>query len=312
MTAAVAQPASPGSAPPRLSHVELVEAQAETFASPRRSYGLAARALFATLDACYGKPRTLSKFKVLELVARVPYRAWELVGAGVGRLRQRLLDSSAGHRYLVLDLTAVDRIDSTGLGAPSTRATPAADTHLADLLARYSLVRRFLPALVTTLRLHAALAGADVLAAAFTSVLVIALKPGADLDRAERVTADMTGPFLGVSVAGPQHRRRPSIISARPHPARSGWGLAWWVRESPADAVRIGFGRTCWMDLIGLDCRLEASPGRTGQGVRVAPRRTGVLRDQLCISLTAYRSGILGSLAPIHAPAAPTSRSAWL
>jgi len=87
-----------------LSHGELVEAQAETLALPRRSYGLAARALFATLDACYGKPHTLSKFKVLELVARVPYRAWELVGAGVGRLRQRLLDSSAGHRYLVLDL----------------------------------------------------------------------------------------------------------------------------------------------------------------------------------------------------------------
>ena len=40
----------------------------------------------------------------------------DLVGAGVGRLRQRLLDSSAGHSYLVLDLTAVDRIDSTGLG----------------------------------------------------------------------------------------------------------------------------------------------------------------------------------------------------
>ncbi len=40
----------------------------------------------------------------------------DLVGAGIGRLRQRLLDSSAGHRCLVLDLTAVDRIDSTGLG----------------------------------------------------------------------------------------------------------------------------------------------------------------------------------------------------
>ncbi len=40
----------------------------------------------------------------------------DLVRAGVGRLRQRLLDSSAGHRYLVLDLTAVDQIDSTGLG----------------------------------------------------------------------------------------------------------------------------------------------------------------------------------------------------
>jgi len=40
----------------------------------------------------------------------------DLVGAGVGRLRQRLLDSLDGHRYLVLDLTAVDLIDSTGLG----------------------------------------------------------------------------------------------------------------------------------------------------------------------------------------------------
>ncbi len=40
----------------------------------------------------------------------------DLVGAGVGRLRQRLLDSSAGHPNLVLDLTAIDRIDATGLG----------------------------------------------------------------------------------------------------------------------------------------------------------------------------------------------------
>jgi len=44
-----------------------------------------------------------------------------LVGAGVGRLRQRLLDSSAGHPYLVLDLTAVDRIDSTAMGVWSAR-----------------------------------------------------------------------------------------------------------------------------------------------------------------------------------------------
>ena len=41
----------------------------------------------------------------------------DLVGAGAGRLRQRLLvNSLARHRYLVLDLSAVDRIDSTGLG----------------------------------------------------------------------------------------------------------------------------------------------------------------------------------------------------
>jgi len=42
---------------------------------------------------------------------------------------------------------------------------PAADTHLDDLLARYSLVRRFLPTLLASLRLQAAPAGVDVLAA---------------------------------------------------------------------------------------------------------------------------------------------------
>lgn len=59
---------------------ELRAEQAETLATPRRRYGLAARALFAALDAIYGRKRTLSKFKVLELVARVPYQSWEQVG----------------------------------------------------------------------------------------------------------------------------------------------------------------------------------------------------------------------------------------
>jgi ubiquinol oxidase len=62
-----------------LSHTALLEAQAETLRTPKRRYGLAARALFALLDAVYGSRRTLSKFKVLELVARVPYQAWEQV-----------------------------------------------------------------------------------------------------------------------------------------------------------------------------------------------------------------------------------------
>lgn len=70
------QSGTPG-APPRLSHDRLAAAQAETLAAPLRSYGLPARVLFAALDLFYGKPRTLSKFKVLELVARVPYQAWE-------------------------------------------------------------------------------------------------------------------------------------------------------------------------------------------------------------------------------------------
>ena len=50
-----------------------------TLRSPRRRYGVAARALFVLLDVVYGRPRTLSKFKVLEVIARVPYQAWEHV-----------------------------------------------------------------------------------------------------------------------------------------------------------------------------------------------------------------------------------------
>jgi ubiquinol oxidase len=65
--------------PPKLAHPALVAAQQETLTAPRRRYGLAAQALFALLDVIYGKPRTLSKFKVLELVARVPYQSWEQV-----------------------------------------------------------------------------------------------------------------------------------------------------------------------------------------------------------------------------------------
>jgi len=62
-----------------LSHGELVEAQRAILQAPRRHYGFLGRALFNMLDAIYGEARTLSKFKVLELVARVPYQSWEQV-----------------------------------------------------------------------------------------------------------------------------------------------------------------------------------------------------------------------------------------
>jgi hypothetical protein len=65
--------------PPRLSTERLLEEQQRTLGEPRSRYGLAARALFATMDALYGRPRTLAKFRVLEVVARVPYQAWENV-----------------------------------------------------------------------------------------------------------------------------------------------------------------------------------------------------------------------------------------
>ena len=63
----------------RLGHDDLVTAQRATLATPRRHAGLAARILFAIMDLVYGQPRSLEKFRVLELVARVPYQAWENV-----------------------------------------------------------------------------------------------------------------------------------------------------------------------------------------------------------------------------------------
>jgi ubiquinol oxidase len=63
----------------QLDHQQLLASHGQTLGAPRRRYGLGARILFGLLDAIYGKERTLSKFKVLELVARVPYQAWEQV-----------------------------------------------------------------------------------------------------------------------------------------------------------------------------------------------------------------------------------------
>ena len=63
----------------RLSADELKRAQRETLATPRMRYGFLARALFLTMDLLYGRARHLSKFKVLEVIARVPYQAWEHV-----------------------------------------------------------------------------------------------------------------------------------------------------------------------------------------------------------------------------------------
>lgn len=63
----------------QLDHEQLAVTHTETLDTSRRSYGLGAKILFCLLEAVYGKPRTFSKFKVIELVARVPYQAWEQV-----------------------------------------------------------------------------------------------------------------------------------------------------------------------------------------------------------------------------------------
>ena len=58
---------------------ELKAEQEKTLATPRLKYGLLAGALFLGMDLFYGRKSTLSKFKVLEVIARVPYQSWEHV-----------------------------------------------------------------------------------------------------------------------------------------------------------------------------------------------------------------------------------------
>lgn len=75
----MSEPTITAGVPPSLSHEELLAAQLQTLATPRRRYSIAARALFVLLDLIYGRKRSLSKFKILEVIARVPYQAWEHV-----------------------------------------------------------------------------------------------------------------------------------------------------------------------------------------------------------------------------------------
>lgn len=82
MSVLTAPPARPGSparppGPPKLSATELRRAQAETLRTPRFDYSIPARLLFWMVDLIYGRQRSLRKFVVLEIVARVPYQAWE-------------------------------------------------------------------------------------------------------------------------------------------------------------------------------------------------------------------------------------------
>ena len=63
----------------RLTADALRREQERTLAAPRRRYSFLARFLFTGMDLVYGRRRTYSKFKVLELIARVPYQAWEQV-----------------------------------------------------------------------------------------------------------------------------------------------------------------------------------------------------------------------------------------
>lgn len=61
------------------TNTDLRQEQEKTLTSPRRRYSLLAQLLFVSLNLFYGRKKSLSKFKVLEVIARVPYQAWEHV-----------------------------------------------------------------------------------------------------------------------------------------------------------------------------------------------------------------------------------------
>ena len=63
----------------RQSPEQLRAEQARTLAAPSLKYGFLAKILFLVMDLIYGRQRSWNKFKVLEIIARVPYQAWEHV-----------------------------------------------------------------------------------------------------------------------------------------------------------------------------------------------------------------------------------------
>jgi demethoxyubiquinone hydroxylase (CLK1/Coq7/Cat5 family) len=68
------------SGPPKLDRDRLRQAQQDTLDTPRMAYSLLARMMFKPVDLMYGKKGSYTKFAMLEIIARVPYQAWERMG----------------------------------------------------------------------------------------------------------------------------------------------------------------------------------------------------------------------------------------
>jgi len=63
-----------------VTHPEWVDWKVEQEASlarPRMKYTSSARFFFWVMDSIYGKPLTVPKIKLIEILARIPYHAWE-------------------------------------------------------------------------------------------------------------------------------------------------------------------------------------------------------------------------------------------
>lgn len=58
--------------------IDMKKEQEATLARPRRQPGLFASMLFWGMDVIHGKALTFQKVRLLELLARIPYQAWEV------------------------------------------------------------------------------------------------------------------------------------------------------------------------------------------------------------------------------------------
>lgn len=72
--------------------VDLKKEQESALARPRRSYSLLAKMLFWGMDLVHGKELTLPKVKLLEILARIPYQAWEI--RQYGRMNCKFADDN--------------------------------------------------------------------------------------------------------------------------------------------------------------------------------------------------------------------------
>ena len=58
--------------------IDLRKEQEATLARPRMNYGFLASLMFWAMDFIYGKKTICPKVKFLEILARIPYQAWEM------------------------------------------------------------------------------------------------------------------------------------------------------------------------------------------------------------------------------------------
>lgn len=58
-------------------NIDLKKEQQSSLARPRCKYSLAAKFFFWSMDLLTGKKTTLAKAKLIEMLASIPYRAWE-------------------------------------------------------------------------------------------------------------------------------------------------------------------------------------------------------------------------------------------